>query len=153
MYAPELDTITIPYDEIEPEDSKTLHAVENDYCIICGKKNFEGLNIKYKLSQDGTIEARWTPSLKYEGFKGIIHGGILSAVIDEAMSKAIISRHIEALTVELNVRFHNYAVCGERLNIKAWIIKKHKRKILTEGILFKENGDKILHAMATFLTL
>jgi len=69
------------------------------------------------------------------------------------MSKAIISRHIEALTVELNVRFHNYAVCGERLNIKAWIIKKHKRKILTEGILFKENGDKILHAMATFLTL
>ncbi len=153
MYLAELDTITIPYDEVETEDSKTLHAVENDYCIICGKKNSGGLNIKYTLSQDGIIEARWTPSIKHEGFKGIIHGGILSAVIDEAMSKAIIFRQIEALTVDLNVRFHNYAVCGEKLNIKAWIIKKHKRKILTEGILLKEKGDKILHAMATFLTI
>ena len=143
----------ISKEEIITEEGESLHARENENCIICGNKNSEGMHINYKLSPEGIIKANWTPSAKYEGFKGIIHGGVLSAVIDEAMSKAVITSNIEALTVELNIRFHNYVNSGDKLKIEAWIVKKHKRKIITEGILYRENGDKILHAKGTFLTI
>jgi acyl-coenzyme A thioesterase PaaI-like protein len=131
----------------------TLHAIENDHCIICGQKNSNGLMINYEILPDGKIFGQWIPSIKHEGFKGIVHGGLLSTVIDEAMSKSIIAQHIEALTVELNVRFHHYAEPDELLNIQGWIVTQNKRKILTEGILETDSGKKIAHGWGTFLVI
>ena len=130
---------------------KLSHARENDYCVVCGKKNSYGLQIKYELIEDGKISGKWVPELKHEGINGIIHGGLLATVIDEAMSRAIIAMNIHALTVELNVRFHHYVVAGEEVNILGWVVSKNKRKICTEGILLRENGEKILQANGTFL--
>ncbi len=132
---------------------KTLRAMENDHCVICGQENSDGLMINYTVLPDGKIFGQWIPSVRYEGFKGIIHGGLLSTVIDEAMSKSIIAQHIEALTVELKVRFHHYAEPDELLNIHGWIVTKNKRKILTEGILETESGKEIAHGWGTFLTI
>jgi acyl-coenzyme A thioesterase PaaI-like protein len=130
-----------------------LHAIENECCIVCGQENNHGMKINYQLTPKGIISAQWIPSEKYEGLKGIIHGGILTAVIDEAMSKTIIAMSIEALTVELNVRFHNYVTSGDKLRISAGIVKKEKRKIITEGFIVREPDEKILHAGATFLII
>ena len=132
---------------------ETLRAKENDHCIICGQKNISGLKIKYELLPDGKIHGLWVPEGSHEGLKGIIHGGILSAIADEAMSKSVISANIEALTVKLEIRFHNYVTIGDILIIEGWIVKKHKRKIMTEAVITKETGKKVLHGNAVFLSL
>jgi len=131
----------------------TLRAKENDYCIICGQKNHSGLQVKYEILPDGKVYGLWIPSRHYEGLKGIIHGGILSAIADEAMSKSIIARNIEALTMKLEIRFHHYVTAGDTLVIEGWITRQHKRKILTEAIITKETGEKVLQGSAVFLSL
>ena len=122
-------------------------------CIVCGQDHPHGLRIRYRLAEDGVITASWTPAQDWEGFRGIVHGGILSTVLDEAMSKAVAAAECEALTGELRVRFRHYVVSGEELQIRGWIVKRTKRLIETEATLRAEGGKERAHAWATFLTL
>jgi acyl-coenzyme A thioesterase PaaI-like protein len=83
----------------------------------------------------------------------VIHGGIITTVLDEAMSKAIIARGCEALTAELRVRFHKQVSPGDALRIRGWVVEKRKRRIRAEAVLSSEAGDEYAHAWAAFLVL
>ena len=66
-----------------------LQARTQNRCIVCGQENPYGLHIHFVRERDGAISAEWRPTEKWEGFKGIVHGGIISTVLDEAVSKAV----------------------------------------------------------------
>jgi len=131
---------------------KQSQARSNPACVACGKQNSKGLRIDFVNESDGVC-ARWTPTHDWESFRGIIHGGIITTVLDEAMSKAVISRGWEALTAELKVRFRNRVSPGNPLQIRGWIISKRKRRILAEAKLTTNMGQEVAHAWATFLAV
>ncbi len=122
----------------------------NPACIVCGSTNPKGLRIRFRQCIDA-ICADWTPTGDWESFQGTIHGGIITTVLDEAMSKAIIAREWEALTVDLRVRFRGRVAPGEGLHVRGWVIGKQRRKILTEATLTTTAGEERAHAWATFL--
>lgn len=122
-------------------------------CVVRGRDHPHGLRIGYGLAEDGAIAASWTPRPDWEGFRGIVHGGILSTVLDEAMSKAVAATECEAPTGELRVRFRHCVASGERLQIRGWIVKRTKRLIETEATPRAEDGKERAHAWATFLAL
>jgi hypothetical protein len=122
----------------------------NPACIVCGSTNPKGLRIRFQQCSDA-ICADWTPTGDWESFQGTIHGGIITTVLDEAMSKAIIARQWEALTVDLRVRFRGRVSPGEGLHVRGWVIGKQRRKILTEATLTTTAGEERAHAWATFL--
>ena len=124
----------------------------NSACVVCGSTNPSGLHIKFYEEHD-SVCADWMPNSDWESFRGTIHGGIVSTVLDEAMSKAIIAQHWEALTAELKVRLRRRTAPGERLHIRGWIVSKHRRRILAEATLTDANGEERAHAWGTFLTL
>jgi acyl-coenzyme A thioesterase PaaI-like protein len=122
----------------------------NSACVVCGSANPKGLRISFQQRAD-LICADWTPTSDWEGFQGVIHGGIITTVLDEAMSKAIIARNWEALTVELKVRFRGRVSAGQAFRIRGWVVEKQRRKILTEATLTSTTGEECAHAWATFL--
>ena len=130
-----------------------LRAVPQDQCFVCGPDHPHGLRIRYSADPEGGATADWTPTPAWEGFRGIIHGGILATVLDEAMSKAVGATRCEALTVALRVRFRRHVVCGEPLRIRAWVVKRTKRLIATEATLTSSDGVECAHARASFLAL
>jgi len=107
------------------------------------------LQLRSSGRRDGGLDAH--PA--WEGFQGIIHGGILATVLDEAMSKAVVATRCEALTVALRVRFRRRVVCGEPLRIRAWVVKRTKRLIAAEATLTAGDGVECAHARASFLAL
>jgi acyl-coenzyme A thioesterase PaaI-like protein len=123
----------------------------NPACVVCGTQNPNGLGIEFARDTDG-VRASWLPTKGWESFRGIIHGGIVTAVLDEAMSKAIISRDWQALTAELRVRFHGRVSPGDTLQVRGWIKDRRKRRIRAEAMLTTDNGQELAHAWATFLT-
>jgi len=123
----------------------------NPSCIVCGSQNPKGLAIQFRVEADGA-HAEWTPSGDWESFQGVIHGGIISTVLDEAMSKAIVACGWEAFTVDLHVRFRGRVTPGETLLIRGWIVDRRKRLIRAESALSTRNGEERAHAWATFLT-
>ena len=123
----------------------------NPACVVCGTQNPKGLHIEFVHDSDG-VRANWTPSEGWESFPGIIHGGVITAVLDEAMSKAIIARDWQALTAELRVRFHGRVSPGDTLQVRGWTKDRRKRRIRAEAVLTTEKGQELAHAWATFLT-
>ena len=130
-----------------------LRAQTNPKCVVCGAENTGGLRLQFRACEPGVVEAQWTPSVEWEGFRGIVHGGVVSTVLDEAMSKAIAGMHCEALTAELRVRFHKPVNSGTTLAVRGWVCHKAKRRVETEATLLEPNGSILAHAWATFLEL
>ncbi len=136
------------------ESKKKLPRAEpQSCCFVCGADHPAGLRIRYQPNPDGSVAAHWTPGSAWEGFRGIIHGGVLSTVLDEAMSKAVMHAGCEAVTGELRVRFRRPVAPAETLRIRGWILERRKRLIAAEASLTASDGSERAHAWASFLAL
>jgi acyl-coenzyme A thioesterase PaaI-like protein len=141
---------TAPGERIPLSDNWTHPPLLNPRCVICGADNPNGLQLEFCAGIDGA-EARWIPSEGWESFHGTVHGGVVTAVLDEAMSQAVIARDWQALTVDLRVRFHDRVRPGERLRVHGWIVERRKRRIVTQAKLVSESGVERAHGWGVFL--
>jgi len=122
-------------------------------CFACGVDNPHGLQLEFRFDPDGTASASWVPDIQWEGPRGIVHGGIVTTLLDEAMAKATAAAGCKTMTADLRVRFHRYAKIGEVLQIRGWIVKYRKRLIETEATVMAPDGSERAHAWARFLVV
>jgi len=89
---------------------------DNEQCYVCGAKNPVGLAIHFTTNREArSISAAFRPSVMHQGFSGIVHGGILSSLLDEAMVKLAFELGLNAVTAEMTIRFLGSAAPGEEL--------------------------------------
>jgi uncharacterized protein (TIGR00369 family) len=87
-------------------------------CFVCGQDNPIGLKLKFARAGEG-IRAEFTPSELHAGYEGLVHGGILAALIDDAMANIWFTRGREAVTAKIEVRFRREARPGDPLVVTA----------------------------------
>jgi acyl-coenzyme A thioesterase PaaI-like protein len=137
---------------LEPRLEPRAAAPLNPECIACGRENPHGLHLRFE-SKGQIAVSEWMPSEVWQGFRGVIHGGVITTVLDEAMSKAVVARGWEALTAELTVRLRKKVVPGERLMVLGMVVSRRKREIRAEASLVDREGGERAHAWAKFLVL
>jgi acyl-coenzyme A thioesterase PaaI-like protein len=137
----------------QPGRPDVLGAKPQSRCFACGAENPHGLHLQFGPDTDGAVAAEWTPLSHFEGFQGIVHGGVISTVLDEAMSKAVAARGWQALTCDLRVRLRVHVEVGSRMMVRAWVVEKNRRRVLTEASLTDDTGAECAHGWATFLEL
>jgi acyl-coenzyme A thioesterase PaaI-like protein len=120
-------------------------------CFACGAANPHGLQLHFVPFEDG-VAAGWRPDSHFEGFPGIIHGGIVATVLDEAMSKAVAAQGLSALTCDLSIRLRHSVRAGHLHHVRARVTHHHKRRIQTEAVLLDPLGREAARATAVFLT-
>ena len=76
----------------------------------------------FEKNGDGTVSTHFKGDYKHEGYEGLMHGGILSTLLDTAMAHCLLIKGIEAMTGELNVRFISPVTSNSTLKIKAWVV-------------------------------
>ncbi|MDQ7859778.1 MAG: PaaI family thioesterase [Armatimonadota bacterium] len=87
-------------------------------CFVCGRDNPIGLHVAFR-TEDGRVVGEFTPSALHVGFAGIVHGGILAAVLDDAMAALGYMRGEPTVTARLAVRYRRPARPGEPLRVEA----------------------------------
>ena len=87
-------------------------------CFVCGPDNPIGLKLRFLPAGEG-IRAEFTPSDLHVGYEGLIHGGILAALIDDALANVWFVRGQEAVTAKIEVRFRREVRPGDRLIVTA----------------------------------
>ncbi len=127
--------------------SKSLKLEDDSFCFVCGKNNNSGLKLKFDLEAD-TMRTEFTPAKIHQGFANIVHGGIISTVLDEVMLNLLFKKDIYAVTAELQVRFRKPTRVGEKLLFKSWITDSNSRLIETAAEAKNENGELIADAKA-----
>lgn len=119
-------------------------------CFVCGDKNPSGLNLRF--FSDGRItRTRYTPSTHHEGYKGIVHGGIVATIMDEVMIKAILALDIRSVTASMEFKFRAPAIVGEELHFEGEIISQKGRVIKTAGSAKTKDGRVIAEATAVYV--
>lgn len=118
-------------------------------CFVCGDNNDIGLKLDF-YEKDGKARAEFTPTKNFEGYKDILHGGILSTLLDEVMIKSILAKKILTVTSQIEVKFKKPAVIGEKLIIEGGITAERGRLIFTEGKVFREDGTVVAEAKGKF---
>jgi len=134
------------------QNSFRAAAMLNPSCIACGEANPHGLRLHFSR-QGCAVYANWVPTDNWQGFRGVIHGGVVTTVLDEAMSKAVVACGWEALTAELTVRLRARVVPGESLTVMGMVRSKRKREIRTEACVIDDSGRERAHAWGKFLVV
>ena len=120
-------------------------------CFACGAEHPHGLGLRFRTDADSRVIAEWIPTNTWEGFEGIIHGGIVSTVLDEAMSKAVAAAGIPGLTCHLEVRLRHSIAPGDLLTVRGWVIEKRRRRVRVEAEIRDSDDLERAHGWATFL--
>jgi uncharacterized protein (TIGR00369 family) len=96
-------------------------------CFVCGETRLGRLGVRFKVV-NGTVRATFTPTEKHVGFPGIVHGGIITALLDEAMVWAIYAATGQfALSAEITVRFLKPLPVGQTVEIVGYLVRKQRR--------------------------
>lgn len=91
-----------------------------DYCFACGEANPIGLHLKFEFVGD-TFTTKKTLPREYQSYTGIVHGGIITTMLDEAMGGYLYKSGKKAVTARLDVRYRKPTPVGEELTITGWV--------------------------------
>lgn len=124
---------------------------DNDRCYVCGKDNTAGLRAVFTVHrEERSLRGSFMPRSEHEGWQGIVHGGVISALLDEAMVKLASSLGAPAVSAEITVKFKAPAAAARELLIAARIIRDGDRLIEAEAtvhqgqVLIGESTGKLL---------
>ncbi len=111
-------------------------------CFACGQRNPYGLHMVFRLEND-TVVSDFTPRQEHQGFPGVIHGGIIAAVLDEALNRtSMLSEHPTwTMTGRLEVRYRRYVPYGPQLRVRAWLESLRGRMVQARGLLTLADDD------------
>jgi acyl-coenzyme A thioesterase PaaI-like protein len=107
--------------------------------------------LRFRLSDDDhRIEATFDCGETFEGYVGLVHGGIVSAVLDGAMANCLLHLGCVAHTGGLSVRFRHPVLVGRKATVRAWLERSHGRLHVLAAEL-EQDGQVKAVASAKFL--
>ena len=92
-------------------------------CVVCSFGNARGLHLKFEVENDGSVVSEFECDESFEGYKGILHGGVISSILDGAMGNCIFVTGHTAVTVEMNTRFRHPIEIFKKAIVRARIVR------------------------------
>lgn len=125
-------------------------------CFVCGQRNPYGLHLVFRR-EENSIVADFQPREEHQGFPGVIHGGIVAAVLDEALGRtSLLGENLEwTMTGRLEVRYRRYVSYGPLLRVRATLENERRRMLQAAGVLTLASDESVVlaEAQGTFLPL
>jgi len=79
--------------------------------------------LEFALLEEGSVETAFNCDKAFEGYANVLHGGVISSLLDGAMTSCMFAHGCSSVTAELNVRFRHLVVTGETATVRAWITR------------------------------
>jgi acyl-coenzyme A thioesterase PaaI-like protein len=89
------------------------------HCFVCGIDNPVGLHLNFYETEPGIVTADFTSPEHFQGYPGILHGGIVASILDEAAGRAHMGIFPPRFmfTAKLEVKYRKNVPVGEPLMI------------------------------------
>ncbi len=122
-------------------------------CFVCGMENPIGLKAFFYDDDDGRVMVKFTPRQEHQGYPGFVHGGIITALMDEAIGRVVTSLDIWAVTAKLELKFRQPVPLGEQLTITGEMIRLRSRSFEARGELRLADGTIAVEGHGTYVRL
>jgi uncharacterized protein (TIGR00369 family) len=129
-----------------PVDPMTFD--DADACFGCSPTNARGLGLSFANRAPGSVEAVYVAAADLCGIRGVVHGGVQAAMLDEAMGFAAHaalageSGDLDIATIELSVRYHRPTPTGEPITIRGRLVRSEGRDLWMEGEI-RDGNDRV----------
>jgi acyl-coenzyme A thioesterase PaaI-like protein len=122
------------------------------HCFACGVENDYGLHLEFEWG-NGSSRASFVPDRRHQGWDGVVHGGILTTVLDEALAYAAIPDIGPTVTGRLEVRFHTPATVDEPLLVEGRCGRRYGKGIEASAQIRRQDGSLVAEASGILLLM
>lgn len=135
------------------DTSRPVRALDEHNCFGCGTLNDAGLHLRfYEMAGEEGVWAPFTPTAAFEGYGGMIHGGIVSTMLDEIMAWSLYRTGTWAVTATMSTRFRKPVEVGVPVRLVGWSVRDRGRLIEVRGEVRRASDELLLaEATATFM--
>ncbi len=131
-------------------ETTRVNTTTDHGCFGCGDRNPIGLKLAFYRTDDG-VSAEFTPAAEHEGYMRMTHGGIVTTLLDEAMSWAVIDSGRLAVTARMSLDFRKPVPSREPLQITASVTRDRGRAVETAGEVRSTDGALLASATGMFI--
>ncbi|MFH1893959.1 MAG: PaaI family thioesterase [Candidatus Zixiibacteriota bacterium] len=118
-------------------------------CAVRSADDPLGLGLESDTSEDGTTSITVRDGLRFQGYQGRLHGGIISLLFDAAMTHCLFANGLSGVTASLNIRFLWPVISGRSITVCAQVEKQKSHLHLLKGTLH-QGGELKSKAEAKF---
>jgi acyl-coenzyme A thioesterase PaaI-like protein len=120
------------------------------HCFVCGVSNPYGLNLRFYENGPGEVVAEYTVPEHFQGYPGVVHGGIVAAMLDEVCGRVFMGDDPPRFmyTGRMEVRYRQNVPVGEPLRIVGRASRSRRRTATASGELYGPDGDLLAEAEA-----
>lgn len=123
-------------------------------CFGCGGANLEGMQLTFEQDHTGRrIVGKFTVGPRYQGGGGMLHGGIIAVLLDEAMGKVCRFRNVRAVTAEMNVDFLKPIRVDQEITVEAFETAQRGRNLFQWGEIRDAEGQLLARGRARFVVV
>jgi acyl-coenzyme A thioesterase PaaI-like protein len=124
-------------------------------CFVCGRDNPLGLRARWESDRAaGEVRCSLTVPEPFNGYPGVVHGGVISALLDEAMARTLlVEGGFEDLLVtgRMEVAFRDVTPTGQPLTVVARLKKRTASRAQAEAEIRRADGAVTAHAEALMI--
>jgi uncharacterized protein (TIGR00369 family) len=130
--------------------TKLAHAAQNR-CFGCGQANLIGLRLEFLLASDGTVVCPVTVPDAFEGNPGLLHGGVIATLLDEAMSKSMRAKGLTAMTRHIEIDYRLPVPPAVLIRVEGRYVRGEGRKHWAEAAIFDSRERTLASGKGLFI--
>ncbi len=133
-------------------DEAFADRIYNQICFACGDANGHGLHMRFERDGENAVRCVYVPKPDDQGFPGVVHGGIVAALLDESMAWAMWAwDRALGVTAKMETRYRRSATLDGPLTVRARVESVRGRRIEVRAHIEDAQGATIAEATAVFM--
>ena len=134
----------------DPANHSEIHGRWPGSCFGCSSTNLHGLQLHFRHTGDGCM-TKYTVADTYCGFDGVVHGGIVATLLDEAAAWAVIARLGRlGVTREMTTRYLKPVPTRTELSVTGVITSHDERCAIVHSSIHAQDGSLLAEAESTW---
>lgn len=131
---------------------RTPETIRNNGCFACGPANDRGLHLDIQNDGDVTY-VEFTPDESWQGFGGVVHGGLVATVLDEVMAWELYGYDDFAVTGRMEITYRKLVPVGQRLRASARLVQDRGRAKKVHAEIRDQDGGLLASADSVFVSI
>jgi acyl-coenzyme A thioesterase PaaI-like protein len=132
-----------------PPPGDTLERLRSRHhprCFVAREEGLFGLGVHFAARPDSSVEATVSCPASWEGYPGLVHGGIIASLLDGAMTNALFARGTVAVTAEAKIRYWHPLPLGRSATVLGAVAQCEPPLYIAEARITSSEG---VHATCT----
>jgi uncharacterized protein (TIGR00369 family) len=125
--------------------------VDDGRCIGCGPHSRIGLKMTFDVNDDRSVESRVRLSADFQGWRDVVHGGMVALLLDEAMAYAAGAHGILGVTAELKMRFRKPVEVGKLLVVRGNVLWQRRGVLGIDASVHAADGTLLASGAGSFM--